>query len=707
MFVIPSRSEKRWIQKNSSDLAGTIQRTRNMDFDTEGYAKLAKRARCIYDLSSIDRRILWIKYFQGTNKYWFMALSSNAVYSVDGTTLAVTDESGTSNIPSPDTTGGRNDCVQWQGYLYATSTATLRRYNSGGWSGNQYAAGLTNGGFMAVHEQKNYLAISQGNQVIQIDTSHALVAGGTLTLPSEQQVTSMDYSNGFYVIGCRNINNGEAKVYLWDGNTAVANSDWGVGASRVDSVRRYKNSFVVLNSLGMLLKFNGAGFDPLDAFPIYYKEADWDVDGSSYLGRVINRGMQVEGELIYINLSPRIVLPAADTANHIFENWFEGGVWCYDPKVGLHHRYPHTSSIRSTETIATASVNTTTDVITVASAPDTGTPIMYCSDATYGSVSGTAIGGLTNRTKYYCIKTSSTTIKLASTKALADAGTAIDLTGTGNNAQILIYLPNRDFGGSTLGGNGINVDAGSAITLVANRELAYRTDAAQVMFGTRIGKAVIAGSYGLAVATFGQENRGILIIPKLQSSVLTENFENVSVKFRGVKTAEDKIIVKYRNIERPDTLTGIDLGLTQTATWVSGTQFTTTALISAAKKGDEVSFHSGSGSGYMAHISSISYSAPTYTVNIDETIQNVTASDTVGFVIENWNKLGTIDVTDDKAMVYFTNDNGDRYISDGGMKTFPIGKPSKWIEIKLEARGEDVKIEEILLNGKPFKTYIN
>ncbi len=713
MFVIPSKTEKKWEQSNKSDIAGTLQRTRNMDFDQEGYAKLAKRTRAIYELAG-DRRVLWIKYYQATNKYWFMTFDSGKIFSIDGTTLAVTDETSTNNVPSPDTVAGRNDAVYWQGYMYATSysttagRSTLRRYNlASGWSANQYgdssievASALTNAGFMAVHEEKNALAITQqgttSHTVILLDTSHSLLQ--TLTIPAEFVPTSMDYAAGFLVIGTRNINNGEAKVFTWDGASALGNGGWGVGSSRVDSVRRYKNSFVVINGLGQLLKFNGGGFDMLDALPVYYKEVDWDYDGSSVFGRVINRGMEVDGELIYINLSPRIILPSTDLNAHVFENYFEGGVWCYDPKVKLHHRYCHTASLRVSNTITTANVNTTDNIITVsATAPVSGTPVIYDSSGS------TAIGGLTNRTKYYIIYVSSTTIKLATSYENALAGTAIDLTGTGNNSQLLIYVPNRDFGGSTLGGNGINVDAAGALTLVSNKELTYRTDAAQVMFGTRIGKTTIGGSYGVAVATFGQENRGFLMTPKLHSSVITDTWQNIAIKYHGVNTVEDKIVVKYRTIERTDSLTGIDQGLTMTGVWVNTSRFTTTADISAAKKGDEVSFHSGSGSGYIAHISSISESGGTYTVNLDEVVQNVTAADTVGFVVENWNKLGVITTTDNDT---FTNANGDRYSSDSGTKSFIVDKQSKWLEIKVELRGEDVMIEEILVNNQPFKKFI-
>ena len=707
-FIIPNRDGRKWSQTNSSDSSGTLQRTRNMDFDLEGYAKLAKRSRSIYDITN-GGRVLWIEYYQQTNKYWFMTLASGGIYSVNATTFATTDESGTSNVPAVDTTGGRNDATQWQGYLYATSTTTLRRMDSSGaWSlsltGTSFS-GISGAGYLAVHQRKNALGITQGNQVLLIDTSHTLLA--TLTVPAEFQATSLDYSDGYLILGTRNVNNGEAKVFRWSGNTSIAEYDYGVGSVRC-VVRKYANTFIAINGLGQILPFNGGGFgQPLGTFPIFFREVDWDYDGSSYLGRIINRGVKVNGDQIYINVSPRILLPSADTAGHIFENWFEGGVWCYDPSVGLYHRYSHSSSLRVSNTIATSAVDISTDTITVsATAPVTGTPVIYCSDSSYGSSIGTAVGGLTNRTKYYIIYVTATTIKLATSYQNALDGIAINLTGTGNDAQVLIYAPNRDFGGSTLGGSGILVDAGSAITLVSNRENAYRTDAAEVIFGARLGKTSISGAYSLCVATFGQENRGYIQTPKLLSGNIVDSWQNITVKFRDVDTIEDKIVVKYRFIERTDTLTGIDQAHSQTATWVNTSKFTTTADISAAKIGDEVSFHSGSGSGYMAHIANISVSDGTYTVDLDEVIQNVTGDDTVGFIIENWNKFGTIS-TDD--VDYFTNGNEDRYASGSGQKTFSIltGNKSKWLEVKAELRGEDVSIEEILVNNKPFKTFIN
>ena len=82
--------------------------------------------------------------------------------------------------------------------------------------------------------------------------------------------------------------------------------------------------------------------------------------------------------------------------------------------------------------IATSSVNTTNETITITGHEyDTGDTLTYLSGG------GTALAGLSNLTKYYVIKVDANTIKLATTSANATDGTAINLTGTGNNAQSL------------------------------------------------------------------------------------------------------------------------------------------------------------------------------------------------------------------------------------------------------------------------------
>ena len=81
-------------------------------------------------------------------------------------------------------------------------------------------------------------------------------------------------------------------------------------------------------------------------------------------------------------------------------------------------------------TVSTTNVDTTTDVITyTAHGLTTGDSILYANGG------GASITGLVTATTYFAIVVTANTFKVASSSANATAGTAIDLTGTGNNAQ--------------------------------------------------------------------------------------------------------------------------------------------------------------------------------------------------------------------------------------------------------------------------------
>ena len=81
------------------------------------------------------------------------------------------------------------------------------------------------------------------------------------------------------------------------------------------------------------------------------------------------------------------------------------------------------------ESIDADDVNITTNVITVATNMATGTRVQF--------LNSDPPGGLSAFTFYYVIYVSATSIKLATTSALATAGTAIDLTDTGTEPHIL------------------------------------------------------------------------------------------------------------------------------------------------------------------------------------------------------------------------------------------------------------------------------
>ena len=91
-----------------------------------------------------------------------------------------------------------------------------------------------------------------------------------------------------------------------------------------------------------------------------------------------------------------------------------------------------TIPVPTVRTIATSKVTTGTNSIEIASHNiRTGTSL------TYQDGGGTALAGLTDNTEYFAIRVDEDNIKLGSSLSNAQAGTAIGLTGTGNNAQTL------------------------------------------------------------------------------------------------------------------------------------------------------------------------------------------------------------------------------------------------------------------------------
>ena len=90
--------------------------------------------------------------------------------------------------------------------------------------------------------------------------------------------------------------------------------------------------------------------------------------------------------------------------------------------------------ITNATAIATSAVDTSTEVITLS-----GHGFLTEDIVVYEDGGGTALAGLTDSTAYFAIKVDANSFKLATSAANATAGTAIDLTGTGNNDQFFLH----------------------------------------------------------------------------------------------------------------------------------------------------------------------------------------------------------------------------------------------------------------------------
>ena len=348
MYTIPGK-DKKYVQSNESPLLGNIQASRNIDFTKQGYAQLAQRTKYIVQAGSNGTVTSTI----GSGELSFNDVismlynPSSATYSIitrDGSIFDINPDfagdspiSGTfardagSNKP---TTNDTSDAVMFNSKMYVSwDTAISSRANLT-WTAS-VITGLTSGKPhpLAVFENLNYLAVGDGNTVKLYDTSNSLIS--TCTIPAQFEVRWMRYLNNNLYIGTRNLSNYQALMFVWSGSGSTADGGGfpAYGANWFLSGCVYRSSMAVVTNLGQVLVFNGGGFDVLDNFPIYYTPYEW-FENWTLDSVMCQRGMVAQGEYLLINVSNTLVLQSP---------WFldkmPSGIWQYNPKVGLYHKY--------------------------------------------------------------------------------------------------------------------------------------------------------------------------------------------------------------------------------------------------------------------------------------------------------------------------------------------------------------------------------
>ena len=690
MFKIP-QSNKQFKQDNSSDRLGNVHITKNISFDEKGYISLAPKAQTITDSNTLTDLIesssthgISAIVFDGLNAQ-FMAIGTKNPYistPEEPTTWSKDTATGFPNFNDQ----GTSDAVYWDIYgqiFAANGAATLRK----GLSWTSY-------GFNAhsLCEFINLSALAFGYTHTVTLYNDSLVKINQLVIPDNFTITKMAWNKNKIAIATRNDEAKKAILFEWDGLTAEANVGYEVPSGHtIYSVVPYKDGFACITSDGELL-YNNGGWQVLDRLPIYYKKNYvWNATPSSNLSRPVSiNAMVADGDYIYIGLLGLVSSTGLVNEPRNLSD-FPSGIWCYDPEVGLHHKYSISSTKQlKTNAIETTSVDVSTDVITVAgvTVPETGTPVFYYNKDSYGNtdLSTNSSAPLKHGKRYYTIKLTDSTLKLATTKSNALASTAINLTSTGSNTQYLIFASNNEFG---------NVSNGQVTALCLYKNsgtyAAYvpHSKATRLMWGGYMTDVNSNRITVLGTIVDEHENRGYWITPKLESQNIIDKFNHLVKKFKPMVHDEDKIIVKYRTKDNtlPDYRTlDFDNNSSISEVWVDGNTYTSTQDLSMISAGDEVEIVGAQGSGYCAHITSITENAGTYTVNLDETIPSVTAGEKLKAIYSNWTKLGEITNSD--------------ILNEDGYKKFPIDKNAKWIQFKFELRGFDIKDEDTIIDNQ-------
>lgn len=664
-----------WAQANKSDLFGSIARSKNIDLDERGYLKLSPRSVLV--MSEADDADHGIPVAFGAyntsnnNAANLLIMTTDAPFTFDPSDIAIayTEDEGTGN----PTGTIDSHAVFWIDRWHASTDTTVVSRSAASNSWTSRITSLTSGKthFLEIFKSRNTICVANGNVVKQYDTSYA--ASIDLTIPSEFEITKLKYNNEKMAVVARLSQNTAAGVtddtyfFVWNGATTAANQGVSIGSSGILHLLPYKGSFIIVTEAGQVKYWTGGGFQELANFPFYNASARLSRNVLSY-----GDTAKADGDVAYINIGSEVyttsrkgdaVLPA-----------FQAGMWCFDPEVGLYHRYSPSISQAYVVSVAAAGVNTTTDVITAA----TGTIPATGNVARYASLNAsTAIGGLSINQDYYIIKVSSTTFKLATTKENAIEGIAIDLTAQ-SGATNYFWMYNV-------------IDYGQTHYLTAG--------AVQIMPQiTRVYDSLIMGAnlyhtnlteYSDACMTVPNlENRGYVIVSKLLAEKVEDNLQNAFIAYRPLKT-NDAIIVKYkpRDVLGLPTVSPQTAFSTDEATWTAAREFYTSSDLSEAKTyldaGGELELEliAGAGAGQMVKISSItSPSSGVTSVVVAEDVLGAGGSAKSFFIIDNWHTLTSVNST--------TQDNS-------GVLDVSIGDKHKWTSLKIELRGSDTTIEGI------------
>lgn len=677
MIRIPN-IEKKFSQPNNSDLFGNIHYTKSVNFDEEGYLKLSSRTISLKNEEVDGNFDIPTAFGRHTDGSFYIATTEKPYGLVlNDTTSSFNEDTDDGGDPHPSldfTTHGK----WWQSRWHITNNTELyyKTKSNGNWT-NTNITNLTTGKPhpIEVFEKAGTLMVADINTVRQLDTSYAVGANAQLTLSTDYEVISLAYNNNLLGIGTRLAStiegqNTEAKFFTWDGSESSPNASYGIGSDAIITVFPYKSSFGIITRAGQILYFNGGGFDKLATFPVYFKDIIW---GSS--NNVMGYGdmVQVDGDVLYININSSL---KDNKLNTYTENML-GGIWCFDPNVGLYHRYSPSISQGQVIYAGTADVDISTNIVTVntlsmptsPTIPPTGSPVKAINSN---------VGGITTGNTYYLIKDSTTTYKLATSKENALFGTAIDLTSAG--VLVILTYELKDYGQSRTARPG-------AIALMGNKTQLYNN----LIFGGEYYDTNSTTAYAnLNISVAGLKNIGYFVTAKINSQHIEDIIPKIYIKYRPLDT-DDKIILKYKNKD----FVGIPEIASCTASGKNAL-YTTSNIPKSyafANRSDfgteqelECEIISGAGAGEMAKITSISYESGTYAIFLDRDIEGMSAGDNMSIKIDNWKELYTI-----------TSDDNDNW------KEIPLAKTSKWTKLKVVLEGNETTIEEILPINATFR----
>lgn len=213
-----------------------IVRTRNMDFNETGVAKLARQPIVIS--GTVDTVALGLGQAI-VNDY---VITRSKTSGSSGRMYLIDPSLGTATVqPTTDQPfiGAGSDMVSYINTLAASSDSTgaagtVASFASGAWTAGRIT-GLTADvpHPLCVFENRNTLCVGNGNTIQQTTAGGWTIdSANSLTIPVQYSVEWMRWNGNNLYVGTRNTLGGSAKLFIWNGLGTSAqqgypvNSDW-------------------------------------------------------------------------------------------------------------------------------------------------------------------------------------------------------------------------------------------------------------------------------------------------------------------------------------------------------------------------------------------------------------------------------------------------------------------------------------------------
>lgn len=349
MILIPSL-EKQWRQNNQSDILGNIWASFNLDLNSNlGRLRISPRlmVQTTAELDNMTSAPCAFRLFPSTSpRLW--TVSGSKVFHTPVSPRLTTDFSAAA-LGSDPTTADVNfsDLEVFNNKLYVTLKAGSSNVIStdGTTWGTAFSAGTAGAAYpasMVAYGSDLYVGIA--NKIYAFNTSEAADTGvatsGVLTIGNNSDlsvITFLRAASDRIWIGTLNLFAGKGHIYEWNGSSNLVTRSFRLESQGALACVIKDDIPWVIDTYGRLLVFNGATFKVVARLGTDNVTKPFLVNAVS---QVNNRFIHPNGmSLIDGKINLLVSGQNADVSAGSFNENFPSGVWEYDEKIGLYHKY--------------------------------------------------------------------------------------------------------------------------------------------------------------------------------------------------------------------------------------------------------------------------------------------------------------------------------------------------------------------------------